>query len=340
MFKRRQFIFGLLSAPFVMSAGSAFALDLADVSVLKPGEFIWRPELSPRGPVVILVSLPHQIVHVFRNGLAIAASTCSSGAPGHSTPTGVFTILQKHKEHYSSTYNNAPMPNMQRLTWQGVALHAGHLPGYPASHGCVRLPVRFSELLFRVTQHGTPVIIADHDSPHSVALQAGLVLPDHIIRDAHAARDKAARSNKASGDSETVVSSILVSGADGKAYLMVEGVMKYETPIEVFDPKTPLGTHLFSLIGPAHDRHSLQWTAFGIDGNPGDGVTADIWNNSVLARINYLDRKGIAHIESILHPGTTMVITDYSAGPATHTAPGEDFTVIGEDMTTAGKRRS
>ena len=97
---------------------------------------------------MVLVSLPHQIVHVFRNGLAIAASTCSSGAKGHETPTGVFTILQKREEHYSSTYNNAPMPNMQRLTWRGVALHAGHLPGYPASHGCIRLPIRFSELYF------------------------------------------------------------------------------------------------------------------------------------------------------------------------------------------------
>ena len=122
---------------------------------------------------MVLVSLPHQIVHVFRNGLAIAASTCSSGAKGHETPTGVFTILQKRKEHYSSTYNNAPMPNMQRLTWCGVALHAGHLPGYPASHGCIRLPIRFSELLFSVTQHGSPVIIADQDSPHSLGPAGG-----------------------------------------------------------------------------------------------------------------------------------------------------------------------
>ena len=67
------------------------------------------------------------------------------GQEGHSTPTGVFTILQKHKDHHSSTYNNAPMPNMNRLTWDGIALHAGNLPGYPASHGCVRLPLEFSE---------------------------------------------------------------------------------------------------------------------------------------------------------------------------------------------------
>ena len=334
---RRQFLLGLVSAPLVTSAERAFALDLAEIKALKHGEFIWRPEVSPRGPVVILVSLPHQIVHVFRNGLAIAASTCSSRARGHETPTGVFTILQKRKEHYSSTYNNAPMPNMQRLTWQGVALHAGHLPGYPASHGCIRLPVRFSELLFSVTQHGTPVIIADHDSPHSAALQAGFVLPEHVANDAEAAKRKAGRPGKAKAEPDDVVSSILVSGADRKAYLMVDGVMTFETPIDVIDAAKPLGTHLFSLVGPSPDRHALQWTAFGIGGHPDAGVPADIWSNSVLARIEYLDHAAITRMEKTLHPGTTMVITDYAAGSATRTGP--DFTVIAEDFKTAGKRR-
>ena len=115
--------------------------------------------------------------------------------------------LQKHKDHYSSTYNNAPMPNMQRLTWRGIALHAGHLPGYPASHGCVRLPVRFSELLYTVTQHGTPVIIADNDSPHSSALEAGLVLPQGVATDADAAKRKAGSSRKTKDNPDEVVSS-------------------------------------------------------------------------------------------------------------------------------------
>lgn len=333
---RRQFLQGLICAPLVIWAGSAFAIDLDEVKALKHGEFIWRPELSPRGPVVILVSLPHQIVHVYRNGLAIAASTCSTGARGHRTPTGVFTILQKHKEHYSSTYNNAPMPNMQRLTWQGIALHAGHLPGYPASHGCIRLPVRFSELLFSVTQHGTPVIIADNDSPHSTALEAGLMLPNGPANVAEAAKRKADQARNAKAGSDDVVSSLLVSGADRKAYLMIDGVMKFETSVKVIDPTKPLGTELFSLIGPAPEGHFLQWTAFGLGGNLDTGVSADVWSNSVLARIDYLDNAAITRIEKTLRPGTTMVITDYSAGPATRTGPG--FTVIAEDFKTAGKR--
>jgi len=127
---------------------------------LKPGEFIFEPDLSPEGPVVFIVSIPDQRIHVYRNGVEIGVSTCSTGKPGHSTPTGVFVILQKDRHHRSSTYNNAPMPNMQRLTWGGIALHAGNLPGYPASHGCVRLPRKFSELIFEITHLGIPVTIA------------------------------------------------------------------------------------------------------------------------------------------------------------------------------------
>jgi len=229
------------------------------------------------------------------------------------------------------------MPNMQRLTWRGVALHAGHLPGYPASHGCIRLPVRFSELLYSVTQHGTPVIIADNDSPHSSALEAGLMLPQNVATDAVAAKSKTVQSTKARTEPDEVVSSILVSGADRKAYLMIDGVMTFETPIGVIDPAKPLGTELFSLIGPTPDGHFLQWTAFGLGGNPDGGVPADIWSNAVLARIDYLDGAAISRIEKTLRLGTTMVITDYSAGPATRTGP--DFTVISEDLKTAGKRR-
>ena len=98
------------------------------------------------------MSIPDQRVAVYRDGMLIGASTCSTGKPGHTTPAGVFVILQKDKNHHSSTYNNAPMPYMERLTWQGVALHAGNLPGYPASHGCIRLPLEFAKLLFGVTR--------------------------------------------------------------------------------------------------------------------------------------------------------------------------------------------
>ena len=150
---------------------------------LKPGQFVWYPERAEAGPVAIVVSLPDQLVYVYRDGIRIGVSTCATGRPGHATPTGVFTILQKDKTHHSSLYNDASMPFTERLTWSGVALHAGNLPGYPDSHGCVHLPLEFSKLLFGVTQLGTPVIIADAATAPAEVLHPGLLWNAAIEQD-------------------------------------------------------------------------------------------------------------------------------------------------------------
>jgi lipoprotein-anchoring transpeptidase ErfK/SrfK len=127
----------------------------------KPGEYVWHPEVSPAGPVVLRIILSEQVLHVYRNGVWIGSSTICSGKEGYRSPTGVFTILQKKVEHTSTIYTNMPMPYMQRLTWDGIAMHAGNLPGYPASHGCVRLPLDFAKKLYSVTSNGTTVVISD-----------------------------------------------------------------------------------------------------------------------------------------------------------------------------------
>jgi hypothetical protein len=335
---RRSICFGLAAAPLLAWAGRAAETDIALIRALEPGEFVWRPEVSPRGPVVIVVSLPEQLVHVYRNGVAIGVSTCSTGKPGHRTPTGIFTVLQKSREHYSSLYNNAPMPNMQRLTWQGVALHAGDLPGYPASHGCVRLPKAFSELVFSVTEVSTPVIIADQKTINGSVVRPDLVLAKDAAEAAQKAQEGAARAGGPGTLPEAAkIVSILVSGADRKAYLIADGELRFETPISVFNPAQPLGTHLFSLIGPSPDGVSLIWSAFGLGGQPQEGVRADLWSSSVLARIEYLDGPGVRRVARVLQPGTTMVITDLAASPETRSAP--DFTVITEDDQTPGVRR-
>ena len=121
----------------------------------------WHPEIAPAGPLVMVVSLDEQQLYVYRNGVAIGVSPVSSGKPGYDTPTGVYTILQKEREHYSNLYDDAPMPYMQRLTWDGVALHAGCLPGRAASHGCIRLPATFARELYTATRPGDVVVVAD-----------------------------------------------------------------------------------------------------------------------------------------------------------------------------------
>jgi hypothetical protein len=120
-----------------------------------------RPESAkqPSGPLILAISIGNQRVTVYDNGAPVAVSPISTGMPGHPTPMGVFSVIQKQRWHHSNLYSNAPMPYMQRITWSGVALHAGVVPGHPASHGCIRLPDRFAVRLWGMTKVGARVII-------------------------------------------------------------------------------------------------------------------------------------------------------------------------------------
>lgn len=138
----------------------------ADSADLDAGEFVWRPELAPAGNVEIVVSIPQQRAYIYRANRLIGVTTVSTGMRGHRTPTGRFPIIEKRRTHFSNLYNNAPMPFMQRLTMGGIALHAGQIPGYAASHGCVRLPYEMARNLFGTTQVRTLVhIVADSPTP-------------------------------------------------------------------------------------------------------------------------------------------------------------------------------
>jgi hypothetical protein len=148
------------------------------VSKLRPGGYVWAPELAPDGPIQIVINLSTQRVMLYRGGVPIAGSTISTGSPGRETPVGVFSILEKQVVHRSKTYDDAPMPFMQRLTWKGVAMHAGHVPGYPASHGCIRLPRKFAKLLYGVTTTGTMVLIKEDPPASEAAADASLETSD------------------------------------------------------------------------------------------------------------------------------------------------------------------
>ena len=125
---------------------------------LRAGQYLWR-DVPGDGEPRLVISLGDQLAFLYEGSALVAVSTISSGRPGKDTPTGVFPILEKQRFHRSVKYDNAPMPFMQRIDKYGVALHAGHLPGRPASHGCIRLPGEFAAKLFRVTEVGTPVLI-------------------------------------------------------------------------------------------------------------------------------------------------------------------------------------
>lgn len=165
-------------AAFSQGRPASSAVDLARAAEsLQPGQWVWAPQIAPAGPILIYVNLADQRATIYRNGVRIGVTTISSGRPGHETPTGVFSILQKDADHRSSKYNNAPMFYMERLTWDGIALHAGGLPGYPESHGCVHLPLEFARLLYGVTDHSVTVVVAGDAARHVGAVPAGVTAP-------------------------------------------------------------------------------------------------------------------------------------------------------------------
>lgn len=149
----------------------------AEAASLSPNRYVWSDSASTE-PLTIVVSISDQKAYVYRGGTLIAASTVSTGKDGKETPVGEFTILQKSEKHKSSLYDAAPMPFMQRLTWDGVAIHAGNNPGFPASHGCIRVPMDFAKRLFAATSVGTRVSVTD------MSLDDGLLPPPSYDADA------------------------------------------------------------------------------------------------------------------------------------------------------------
>jgi hypothetical protein len=126
---------------------------------LAPGKFLWRDVPADAGRERVVISLGDQMAYLYRGNSLMAVTTISSGTDRNPTPTGIFTVHTKKEMHRSRKYENAPMPFAQFIDQYGIALHAGHLPGRPASHGCVRLPSQFAKKLYSVTDVGTPVLI-------------------------------------------------------------------------------------------------------------------------------------------------------------------------------------
>jgi hypothetical protein len=296
-----------------------------DPATMQPGDYTWAPERSAEGPVILIVSLPEQHAFVYRNGELIAVSTCSTGRQGHRTPTGVFCVLQKDRDHVSSTYKGAKMPYMERLTWSGIALHAGNLPGYPASHGCVRLPLEFAHKLFGITHLGVVTIIADEHSQPQDVVHPGMMLPAFAEEEA---REVAAKANGRKLPPETRhvakhrPAKAVISIADGTITILEDGHQRITGRITVQDPGKPIGNHVFVLKQNADEQHSLVWTNVGYGG--GGSQFRGAGEAYVINRI-HTDPKTAEAFQHLLHPGFTLVITDDTAHA--HTRSGRSFVI-------------
>ena len=177
----------LLGAAAAVLATPAFAADGDGATMertaadLAPSDWVWN-DYAGTGPLNVVVSLADQRAYVYRGDTIVAVSSVSTGRDGKETPTGTFPILQKEKAHKSNLYHSASMPYMERLTWDGVAIHAGATPGFPTSHGCVHVPTGFAKKLFSETRVGTVVNVTDA----SVLQDNGYQMPSDIYADAQA----------------------------------------------------------------------------------------------------------------------------------------------------------
>src|SRR5499426_975827 len=177
-------------------------------------------ERGAGAPVMAIVSLRSQRITIYDSVGAILQAPVSSGQKGRETPAGVFSVLQKDPDHYSNVYDDAWMPHMQRLTWSGIALHGGPLPGYPASHGCVRLPYAFARSLFDVTGLGMRVIVAPGDvAPVDVAHP--VLFPAKSEASALAAARAAVANEAAKRADEARLAAVTASRESGKAMMAV-----------------------------------------------------------------------------------------------------------------------
>ena len=253
---------------------------------------------AAKGPLLVIISIADQRISLYDNGALVARSSVSTGVKNHPTPLGVFSVISKSRFHRSNIYSNAPMPYMQRITWSGIALHAGDLPGYPASHGCIRLTNDFAIRLFHLTKRGTRVIIAHDDIRPAEISNANLFAPKPKVALASPQSSTAIQSGNATTTADatdaSLVSnamkqedakadakvpdpaaggaapqkgasiSVFVSRKLSKLFVRQGFAPLFDVPVKIQDGAEPMGTHVFTAMEFQNDGAAIRWTVISI----------------------------------------------------------------------------
>jgi len=322
-----------------------------------------QAEDASKGLLQIIISIADQRISLYENGALIAQSSVSTGVERHPTPLGVFSVIGKKKWHRSNIYSGAPMPYMQRITWSGIALHAGDLPGYPASHGCIRLTHDFAVRLWRLTKRGTRVIIAPEDvrpvevthpqlfvqKPRvtPVSLESGtstLASNDRVTAAGTYAPlvSSTDEGTKASDTASTgirapkvVPISVFVSRQSSRLFVRRGFKSLFDVPITIRNPAEPIGTHVFSVLKSGNEDAATRWTVVSIPerSSPIKGVSPGLHKaplmpdkaNTVLERID-IPQDVVDRIAQLLTPGSSLIVSDH--GISRETGKDTDFIVL------------
>jgi hypothetical protein len=256
-----------------------------------------RPKIPP-GQLHIVITIATQRVAVYSDGVLAARSVVATGVPGHATPTGAFSVIGKERYHASNIYSGAPMPFMQRITWSGVALHQGVVPGRPASHGCIRLTGDFAQLMWNATKVGARVIIAQDEVAPAAFAHAKLFAPRSkpILSEVERTPTGAIKTAEAAitaSDAPPVVAtepdaavkdldrqeskkelvqpnapiSIFISAKEKRLFVRQAFLPIFDAPITISDADRPLGTHVFTALADS-DPAKLRWLLVTLPDNP------------------------------------------------------------------------
>src|SRR3981081_1387339 len=214
---------------------------------------------KPQGPLIIAISIERQNLRIYDANGFYAETPISPGMRGHPTPMGVFSVIQKHKFHHSNIYSGAPMPYMQRITWSGVAMHAGVLPGYPASHGCIRMPMTFAVKMWNWTKMGARVVVTPGEmTPASFShplLVAQKVVPQPVAADApQTDAPPAAKADKAADANATAKT------APSEARLELKSTIGHDDGVKPVMAEPPASTPLREQTHTADARSGMPAT--------------------------------------------------------------------------------
>ena len=308
-----------------------------------------REQPPPQGPFQIVVEIAKQQVALYGQNGFIARAPISTGMPGHPTPMGIFTVISKAKWHQSNIYSGAPMPYMQRITWSGIAMHAGPRPGYPASHGCIRLPEDFAIWLFHTTKVGARVIVTrEPAAPVEIAhpklfvpakpVEKTVALADDTIKAAMsfaaapsgalrpAAAATTVEQKPASGPPRAI--SVFVSRKQNRVFVRQGFEELFDLPVIIAEPDRPLGTHIFTAMALKDDGKAMRWTVMSIPSGYRHHVThagtrhhgrksaetepampAASTAAEALDRIT-LPPEAIERISALILPGSSLIVSD------------------------------
>ena len=289
-----------------------------------------QPQETPKGPLQIIISIADQRVSLYDNGILIVRSSVSTGVRRHPTPLGVFSVIEKERWHRSNLYSAAPMPYMQRITWSGIALHAGVLPGYPKPN----------------TTSGPPEIraitVAGNSNKTAAATHAPLMSNVDIkeTADSPAASSAPARA----APQKIIPISVFVSRKLSRLFVRQGFAPLFEVAVKIQNPEEPLATHVFTVIELENEGSAVRWSVVSI---PEQNSSADSTKerkapkqrivesgplapshdnaNAALDRIE-IPQDAVEQISELLTPGSSLIISDYGISSETRTCT--DFILL------------